>query len=99
MLVLGIGILEEAKRLYPNAKSAIERWRTLTTGAAWKNREDIKQHFNGTDPVGKCVGFNVKGNDFRLIAIVDYERNTVLVRAFLKHADYDKEGWKNECGC
>lgn len=99
MTVVGIGILEEAKRTYPLARSALTRWQTISAGARWKTYQDIKQHFNGTDPVGKCVVFNVKGNDFRLIAIVDYQHAIVVVKAFLKHADYDREGWKNECGC
>lgn len=99
MKVLGIGTLDEAKRKYPYAKSSIERWKTVTEGATWKNFEDVKQHFNGPDPVGKCVVFDVKHNDFRLIAIVDYARSLVIVKAFLKHADYNRDRWKNECGC
>lgn len=99
MLVVGIGVLEEAKRVYPYAKSSIDRWRKIVEGAQWKNAEDVKKHFNGTDPVGKCIVFDIKHNAFRLVAIVDYQRSTVLVRAFLKHADYDKDRWKDECAC
>jgi mRNA interferase HigB len=97
--VLGIGILDEAKRLYPYAKSAIDRWITITKGANWKNFVEVKLHFNAPDAVGKCVVFDIKHDDFRLIAIVDYQRSTVVVREFLKHADYDRDRWKNECGC
>ena len=98
MLVLGIAILDEAKRKYPYAKSAIERWKTITDGAKWRHFADLKQHFNAPDSVGKCVVFNVKHNDFRLIAIVDYAHSIVIVKAFVTHADYSKERWKNECG-
>lgn len=99
MTVLGVGILEDAKRTYPHAKSAIARWQAITDGAHWKHFEDVKQHFNAPDRVGKCVVFDIKHNDFRLIAIVDYQRSLVVVKALLKHADYDKNRWKNECGC
>jgi mRNA interferase HigB len=98
MIVLGTDILEDAKRRYPFAKSAIVRWKTITDGASWRHFEDLKQHFNAPDPVGKCVVFDIKHDDFRLIALVSYARSTVIVRAFLKHADYDRNGWKNECG-
>ena len=99
MKVLGIAILDEAKRKYPFAKSSISRWKTITDGANWKHFEELKQHFRASDPVGKCVVFDVKHNDFRLIAIVDYARSIVIVKAFLKHSDYDENRWKNECGC
>jgi mRNA interferase HigB len=97
MIVLGVAVLEEAKRVYPYAKSAISRWKTITEGAVWKGFEDIKQHFNAPDRVGKCVVFDIKHDNFRLIAIVEYARATVIVKDFLKHSDYDKDRWKNEC--
>jgi mRNA interferase HigB len=99
MMILGEGLLDEAQRSYPYAKSPISRWKTITEGAKWENFEHVKQHFNAPDRVGKCVVFDIKHDDFRLIAIVDYQRSIVVVRAFLKHADYDRDGWKNECGC
>jgi mRNA interferase HigB len=95
--VLGEGILEDARRTYPYAKSGVSRWQTITEGAAWTMYEDVKKHFSGIDSVGKCVVFDIK--QFRLIAIVDYQRELVIVRGFLKHADYDRDRWKNECGC
>ena len=99
MTVLGIAVLDDAKRAYPFAKSAISRWKTITEGANWRHFGDIKQHFNAPGHVGKCVVFDIKHNDFRLIAIVDYARSLAIVKAFLTHADYSKDKWKNECGC
>lgn len=99
MKVLGLGILEDAQRAYPYAKNSISRWKTVTEGADWKTPVDVKNHFNNVDPVGKCMVFNIMKNEFRLIAIVSYERSTVIVKAFLKHADYNRDRWKNECGC
>ena len=36
------------------------------------------------------VVFNIKGNDFRLIAAVDYRRKIVYVKWIGSHADYDR---------
>ena len=33
--------------------------------------------------------FNVKGNDFRLIAAVDYGRQVVYIKWIGSHGDYD----------
>jgi mRNA interferase HigB len=38
--------------------------------------------------------FNVKGNEYRLLTNVNYDRQAVLVLELLTHAEYDKERWK-----
>ncbi len=98
MMVLGLGVLDQAERSFPYARSSIRRWKTITEGAKWKHFPDVKQHFSA-DLVGKCVVFDIKHNAFRLIAIVDFVRSIVLVKAFITHAEYSKDRWKDECGC
>ena len=34
--------------------------------------------------------FNIKGNDFRLVAVVQYEAGVMMIRFFGSHEDYDK---------
>ena len=34
--------------------------------------------------------FNIKGNDFRLVTEINYERGLVDVRFFDTHAEYDR---------
>ena len=34
--------------------------------------------------------FNIKGNDYRLVAAIDYARQTVFVKWMGSHAEYDK---------
>jgi mRNA interferase HigB len=38
--------------------------------------------------------FDIKGNDFRLIAAIHFDRRKVFVLAVLTHKEYDKERWK-----
>jgi mRNA interferase HigB len=49
---------------------------------------------NSTSYVDPHVIFNVKGNDYRLVTYIDYERGFVVMKWFGTHADYDREGWK-----
>ena len=37
-----------------------------------------------------------RGNDFRLVARVEYQRQEVYIRAVLTHAEYSKEDWKRD---
>ena len=34
--------------------------------------------------------FNIKGNDYRLIALVQYTQGVLMIRFFGSHEDYDK---------
>jgi len=36
------------------------------------------------------IVFNVKGNDYRLVAAVDFEKGIVWIKWIGTHADYDK---------
>jgi len=39
-----------------------------------------------------CVGiaFNIKGNDYRLVVAVDFEKGIVWIKWIGTHADYDR---------
>jgi mRNA interferase HigB len=39
---------------------------------------------------GGRVVFNIKGNDYRLIAALNYRAGVLVIRFFGTHADYDK---------
>jgi mRNA interferase HigB len=39
---------------------------------------------------GSRVVFNIKGNDYRLIASVKYQAGVLAIRFFGTHAEYDK---------
>lgn len=43
--------------------------------------------------------FNIKGNEYRLIVLIRYQKQRVYVLHALTHKDYDKEKWKNDCYC
>jgi len=48
--------------------------------------------------VGTCTVFIIKGNAYRLIVRINYRTGRVFIRHVLTHAEYDREGWKHECG-
>ena len=38
--------------------------------------------------------FDVRGNKCRVIALVNYEIETIVITDVLTHKDYEKGGWK-----
>lgn len=76
---------------HPQAKEALEEWHTKTRRSHWANFSDIKSTFNSVDSVGnQHYVFNIKGNDFRLIVVIQFKHEYVYIRFVGTHAEYDK---------
>lgn len=71
-------------------------WLKAASKAAWKNFTDVKATFNSADPVGSKTVFDVGGNKFRIVDVIDYEGQKIFIRAVLDHAEYDKGNWKKD---
>lgn len=73
------------------AENPLNFWYHTTTAEEWKNLNEIKQTFNSVDYVGNHrFVFNIKGSDYRLIAIISFNAQKVYIRFIGTHADYDK---------
>ena len=76
---------------HPQAKDALEEWYTKTEEAEWHSLADMRRTFNSVDYVGnQHYVFNIKGNDFRLVVVVRFTPQQVLIRFIGTHAEYDK---------
>ena len=52
---------------------------------------DLKKSFSSADYVGNDrYVFNIKGNDFRLIALIIFKTRTVFILFIGSHKEYDK---------
>jgi len=59
--------------------------------AEWRTPEEVKTSYPKASilKAGRVV-FNVKGNDYRLIARVQYQAGVLAIRFFGTHTEYDK---------
>ena len=64
--------------------------------ATWRHLLDLQQVYPSAEAVGNFTVINIKGNRYRLIPSIDYEKQVVYFKYFLTHAEYDKEEWKND---
>jgi mRNA interferase HigB len=73
------------------ARSQYDAWLEIVTRAQWRNPEHVKaSHPKASILKSGRVVFNVKGNDYRLVAAVQYQAGVVAIRFFGSHAEYDK---------
>jgi mRNA interferase HigB len=80
----------------PDAKTAIENWYTKTSCADWQFFADIKKDFNSVDNVGnQHYVFNLKGNEYRLVAVIKFQIKMVYIRFIGTHNDYESIDCKN----
>lgn len=83
-------ILEFIAR-YPDSETALEEWYVKTKRAEWTCFADMKRTFNSVDSVGnQHYVFNIKGNSYRLVAVVKFTIKTVFIRFIGTHSEYDK---------
>ena len=76
---------------FQDAKTALEEWYEKTTKAEWENFAQVKHCFKTADFVGNNrIVFNIKGNKYRLIALVLFRNKMVYIRFVGTHSQYDK---------
>ncbi len=99
MLILGKDKLEEFWKRFRDAENALKTWIQVVDAANWQNFVELKMTYPKADLVGDCTVFNIRGNNYRLIAIVHYSAQLISVLYVLTHKEYDKNKWKKDCNC
>lgn len=91
MVVISYGTLREFYKKYPDAQDALNNWYRLTLAADWSNFHEMKEIYNSVDAVGNDrFVFNIRGNTYRLIAMIFFDIRTVYIRFIGFHKDYNK---------
>ncbi len=91
MRIVAIKVLRDFWVRYPDAKSHLEAWVDEVGKADWEQPADIKLLFRSASILkNRRVVFNIKGNDYRLIAAVAYRFGAVYVKFIGTHQEYDR---------
>lgn len=91
MHVISFATIRAYSQQHADASIALRDWHTKTEKANWKSLADIKNTFGNADYVGNDrYVFNIKGNDYRLVAMIFLQVGHVYIRWIGTHAEYDK---------
>ncbi|MDP4028044.1 MAG: type II toxin-antitoxin system HigB family toxin [Gallionella sp.] len=89
MRVIAISTLRDFWAKHPQAETPLRSWYADASRAIWKTPADIKAaHRNASFVGSNRVVFNIKGNDYRLIVAVHYNRGMMYIRFVGTHAEY-----------
>ena len=70
------------------------RWNKAASQAVWRDLNEVRLHFPDADQYRSLLIFNIRHIRFRLIVKVDYRARLLMVKEFLAHKEYTREGWK-----
>jgi mRNA interferase HigB len=77
--------------IHPDVYQPLMNWFEIVSEADWRNFNDIQLTFNSVNYVGNDrFVFNIKGNKYRLIAMIFFDKRTVFIRFIGTHSEYDR---------
>ena len=79
------------RRDQPAVKAALDAWFDEAKRARWRSTADIRQSYATASVVtAERVVFNIKGNGYRLVTAIDFEKGIVWIKWLGTHRDYDR---------
>lgn len=91
MVIISKSILKAFIQKHPYAENAIIDWYEKTKQSDWKQFSEIKATFNTIDSVGNDrYVFDIKGNNYRIIALILFNVRTVFILFVGTHREYDQ---------
>lgn len=91
MRVFTKGTLRAFWRRHPDSARALEGWYDRVENADWESPPQLKADYPSASILGdNRVVFNIRGNNYRLVARIDYQLKRVYVLFVGTHAEYDR---------
>jgi len=97
MIVVGIEAVEQyfaahaGQKGLKAAKTQFDVWLAIAKRAQWPTPNEVKRsHPKASILKGGRAVFNIKGNDYRLVAALNYPAAVLVLRFFGTHAEYDE---------
>jgi mRNA interferase HigB len=91
MRIIARRTLREFWEQHPDARQALQAWYADVKRADWKTPTEIKAIYrNASFLADNRVAFNVKGNQYRVIVVVQYQHGLVYIRFVGTHHAYDR---------
>jgi mRNA interferase HigB len=72
-------------------KAALEAWFDEVKKTKWKNSAEVRRRYATASIISADrIVFNIKGNDYRLVVAVDFDRSIVWIKWIGTHREYHR---------
>ena len=90
MVIISYSKLRDFYEIHADAKDALNNWYRVVSSADWANYHEVKSTFNTIDAVGNDrYVFDIRGNNYRIVALIFFDIRTVYIRFVGTHKEYD----------
>lgn len=91
MRIISKRTLRDCWEKHPDSEYPLLEWHDLVVAQNWSSPNEVKNTLGNASILNSNrVVFNIKGNDYRLIAHIDYDHKMVFILWIGTHRDYDK---------
>lgn len=91
MRIIARKTLVEFWKKHADAEEPLKAWVHEARQADWNSPEKLKQLYPSASIIDcNRVVFNIKGNNYRLIAMINYDYGIMYIRFIGTHAEYDQ---------
>jgi len=78
----------------PDSQSSLDAWAQAVERNCFIHFAQLRQTFSSADYVKPYTVFNISGNKYRLMTLINYGLNLISIEDILAHSEYDKGKWK-----
>jgi mRNA interferase HigB len=91
MRIIALGTLREFWIKHPDALESLSAWYAIVSRVSWTSPAEVKSAYRSASFLaGNRVVFNIKGNDYRLVVAMHYNRQIAYIRFVGTHRQYDQ---------
>jgi len=89
--IISIATLRKFWDAHPDSEMALKSWYDYVKEFDWDQPADVKNSFrNASILKGGRIVFNIKGNQYRLVTDINYQKKWVYIRFIGTHKEYDR---------
>lgn len=83
--------LREYWKKQPETEQYLKTWYDTAIKSEWNSPHDIKNTYSNVSILkNNRIVFNIKGNEYRLVVKINYERQWIFIRFIGTHEEYDQ---------
>ena len=91
MKIINKEVIEKFISRHSNSGKALNRWVEQLENATFRSHNELKLLYPNVDYVGNGrYAFNIKGNNYRLVALVLFTPQLITICFIGTHAEYNK---------
>jgi mRNA interferase HigB len=90
VVVIGEAVAQQFAKKYSGFRKPWRRFIDIVHAAFWNNLAEVKTTFPSADYVNGQFIFNIGGNNYRLLAEIDFATKEFFIVQVMTHAEYDR---------